>query len=108
MASTATLDRTFDALASEHRRAIVGRLVRGPVTSPVLGRSFPMSKQALSKHLGVLEDAGLIERRLRGRVHEIRLTPAPLDAVTDWAARVRLAWESSLDRLGELLEEDDR
>ena len=106
MASPATLDRTLDALANDQRRRIVDRLVEGPLDTPALGADFAMSKQALNKHLVQLEDAGLIERRRHGRVHEIRLRAEPLDELTTWVSRVRLGWESSLDRLGRLLEED--
>lgn len=100
---TATLDRAFDALASEPRRAIIERLARGSLTTPELGRAFPISKQALSRHVGVLEDAGLLHRRRFGRVHELRLASDSLDPVTDWVDRSRAAWQSNLDRLDDVL-----
>ena len=102
------MDRTFEALANGHRRAIVDRLLAGPVETPELGIGFDMSKQALHQHLSVLERAGLIERRAVGRVHRIHLRPEPLDAVTDWATTVRRAWSDSLDRLADVLDGDER
>ncbi|MDJ0769704.1 MAG: metalloregulator ArsR/SmtB family transcription factor [Ilumatobacter sp.] len=101
-----TLDRTFEALASPHRRAIVECLARGPMTTPELGRQFPFSKQALSRHVALLERAHLVQRTPHGRVHELRLTSDPLDAVTDWVALRRAAWEASLDRLDDVLHDD--
>ena len=101
-----TLDATLDALANVHRRSIVVLLVDGPMTTPALGAHFAMSKQALNRHIGVLEAAQLIERRRRGRVVEIALRGHPLDQVVDWIGTVRQAWESSLDRLGDVLAEE--
>ena len=108
MSSAATLDHTLGALANEHRRSIVDRLAAGPITSPTLGRDYAMSKQALNKHVAVLEAAGLIERRRLGRVDELHLRPEPLDQVAAWATQIRRGWESSCDRLEQLLREDDR
>lgn len=108
MASTETLERAFEALANEHRREIVGRLAAGPIDTPVLGTYFPMSKQALHQHLSVLERAGLIDRQPRGRVHRIELRAEPLDQVVDWLTEIRRGWDTSLDRLGLLLEENDK
>ena len=99
------LDRTLDALANPHRRDIVDRLVAGPLDTPSLGTAFDMSKQALHRHLTVLEGAGLVERRAQGRVHEVRLCAEPLAAVVSWASEVRRGWETSLDRLAHVLEE---
>jgi DNA-binding transcriptional ArsR family regulator len=93
----------FEALASRPRREIVARLARGPMTTPQIGRHFRFSKQALNRHVGVLEHAGLIERTLHGRVHDVRLVPAPLDGVVDWVETIRRGWESNFDRLGILL-----
>ena len=106
MASSGVLDRTFDALANEHRRRIVDRLSGGSVDTPELTAGFDMSKQALNKHLTVLEQAGLVERELRGRVHHVQLVPDKLNLVTDWVSEVRRGWGASLDRLGDLLEEE--
>ncbi len=103
----AVLDAVFDALANEPRREILARLSRGPMTTPEVGRHFGFSRQALSRHVGVLEDAGLIARRPRGRVHELTLVPAPLASLSRWADRVRAGWEASLDRLGDVLDGTD-
>ena len=104
MTTAALLDRTFDALANEHRRGIVDRLVAGPIDTPALGAHFDISRQALNKHLMQLEEAGLIERRLRGRVHRVYLRTRPLDSLTDWVSEINRAWAGSLDRLGEILD----
>lgn len=104
--SATTLDPVFDALASEHRRRIVDHLAVRPLDTPTLGAKFNMSKQALNRHIVVLEDAGLIERRLQGRVHELRLIADPLDGVSDWVSQIRRGWQANLDRLADVLEED--
>lgn len=100
---TAVLDRAFEALANPHRRAIVDRLADGPLTTPELGAAFDITKQALSRHVHVLESAGLVARRPHGRVHELRLRPEPLDEIAEWTALRRRAWESNLDRLDAVL-----
>ena len=105
MTSSVVLDRTFDALANEHRRRIVNQLTAGPLDTPTLGSRFALSKQGLSRHLIVLQDAGLVERRLRGRVHQLSLQAAPLDGVSDWVTEVRRGWEANLDRLNQILRE---
>ncbi len=99
------LDAMFAALASEPRRAIIQHLTAGGTTTPALGEHFEFSKQALNRHLVALEDAGLVRRRLIGRVHEVRLDPGRLDAVTAWAETIRHAWSSNLDRLADVLDE---
>lgn len=105
--ATVLLDRTFDALANHHRRDIVRRLTTGPVETPTLGAGFGMSKQALNRHIRVLEDAGLIERRRRGRVDELSLITESLDEVVAWVDHVRRGWAASLDRLATVLDELD-
>lgn len=101
--TSSTLERTFDALANEHRREIVVHLGSGPMEAPALGSHFAMSKQALNRHLTVLESAGLVERRRRGRVSQIQLRLDPFDGVDEWLGSIRSAWESSFDRLGDVL-----
>jgi DNA-binding transcriptional ArsR family regulator len=103
MTSSSVSDVVFDALANAARRDIVVRLSRGGATTPDLGRDFHITKQALSRHLRVLEDAGLIERRLRGRVHELNLVPDQLEGVSKWASFVRENWAVNLDRLDSVL-----
>jgi DNA-binding transcriptional ArsR family regulator len=97
------LDDVFDALANEHRREIVRRLAEAPMTTPDIAHAFGFTKQALSRHLGVLESAGLLRRTPRGRVHDLVLVPQPLDRVRDWVVDLRRGWEANLDRLEEVL-----
>jgi DNA-binding transcriptional ArsR family regulator len=104
MGSTgATLDAVFTALANERRREIVARLARGPVTTPEIGRKFDLTKQALNRHVALLEEAGLVARKLHGRVHELTLVPRRLDSVTRWVSELQRGWTASLDRLDEVL-----
>lgn len=103
MATADLLDRTFDALASVHRRRIVSELRVGDIETPALGEKFDMSKQALHRHVKVLEDAGLVERRRDGRTHSLVLVEDPLARVNDWVREVRSGWESSLDRLDDVM-----
>jgi DNA-binding transcriptional ArsR family regulator len=100
----AALDPIFGALANQTRREIVARLARGPMTTPAIGRLFGFSRQALSRHVGLLEQAGLIQRVPLGRVHELAIVPRRLESVSSWVSTVRGGWESSLDRLDAVLE----
>jgi DNA-binding transcriptional ArsR family regulator len=97
------LGLVFDALANEPRRNIVAHLVRGSMTTPEIGQHFGFSRQALNRHVSILEDAGLIRRTLNGRVHEVTLVRSSLDEVAEWVSIVRRGWEGNLDRLGTLL-----
>src|SRR5215831_15237518 len=97
------LDLIFDALASEPRREIVAKLSAGPMMTPEIGRGFGFSKQALSRHVAVLESAGLVRRTLRGRVHDLTLVRAPLTEVTGWLDEIDRGWQASLDRLDAIL-----
>ncbi len=98
-----TLDRTLDALANPHRRQVLDRLATGALSTPALLREVDISKQAFSRHLAVLEAAGLVERTMTGRSHELRLTPEPLTNVGTWVDRIQRGWEANGDRLGRLL-----
>jgi DNA-binding transcriptional ArsR family regulator len=102
-----TLDTVFDALANQPRREIITRLARGAMTTPEVGRHFGFSKQALNRHVSLLEGAGLIERTLRGRVHELAIVPARFGEVSAWVTEVRRGWEASLDRLDDVLRRTD-
>lgn len=102
-----SLDVVFGALANEPRREIVARLARGPMTTPEIGRHFRFTKQALSRHISVLDNAGLIQRTPRGRVHVLALAPERLSELTGWVAEIRRGWESNLDRLGDVLRSED-
>src|ERR1700678_1621361 len=100
--STATdqLSTTFAALADPTRRAILARLAEdGEVTVNELAQPFPLSVQAVSKHLKVLERAGLITRGRSAQQRPSRLQGAPLRDVEDWLERYRKIWEGRLDRL---------
>jgi DNA-binding transcriptional ArsR family regulator len=105
---SATLDRTFAALADPTRRRILARLARGHRRVTDLARPYSMSLPAVSKHLRVLEKAGLLRRRRYGRVHEIQLEAKPLKQAAQWVEEYRKFWESSLDRLAEYLEETSK
>jgi DNA-binding transcriptional ArsR family regulator len=101
---TDRLDRTFAALADPTRRAILARLAAGEATVTELARPFRMSLPAISKHLKVLERAGLVARGRERQWRPARLEAGPLRDVAEWAERYRRFWEESYDRLGEYLE----
>jgi DNA-binding transcriptional ArsR family regulator len=92
---------TFSALADPTRRAILTRLSDGEATVTELAERFPMSVQAVSKHLGVLERAGLIERGRSAQLRPSRLRAAPLKDAADWLGAYQRFWEAGFDRLGE-------
>ena len=102
-----TLDRTFAALADPTRRRILAHLARGDQCVTRLAQPHAMSLPAISKHLRVLEKAGLLRRRRYGRVHEMQLAAAPLKEAAQWVEEYRKFWEGSLDRLAEYLEKTD-
>ena len=93
------LSSTFSALADPTRRAILERLAGGEATVNELASPFPVSLQAVSKHLKVLERAGLITRARSARWRPARLRGRPLEDATDWLARYRQFFEGSFDRL---------
>ena len=93
------LDTTFAALAVPTRRAILARLSQGEVSVTELAAPFEMSLTAVSKHLKVLEGAGLVARSRRAQWRPCRLDAAPLKTVADWVAHYRRFWEQSFDRL---------
>ena len=101
-----TLDYTFAALADPTRRRILAHLSRGRQRVTDLARPYRMSLPAVSKHLRVLENAGLLRRRRYGRVHEIELEAKPLRQAAAWVEKYRQFWEGSLDRLADYLERD--
>jgi DNA-binding transcriptional ArsR family regulator len=94
-----SLDAVFAALADPTRRAIVARLAGGEVSVSELAAPFDMSLVAVSKHLRVLEHAGLLDQRKQGRVRYCRLSPAPLRSADDWLAGYRVFWQTRLDSL---------
>ncbi|MGH6719824.1 MAG: ArsR/SmtB family transcription factor [Alphaproteobacteria bacterium] len=99
----AALDRTFAALADPTRRAIILRLARRSATVGELAKPFAMSLPAVSKHLKVLEGAGLVARRRVGRVHHLSARIGPMSDAARWIEVQRRFWERSLDRLAEHL-----
>ena len=101
------LDRLFGALADPTRRAILGRLTAGAASVNRLAEPFAMSRPAISKHLKVLEAAGLVERLPDGRMTRCRLDAAGLEPAYEWLDRYRRYWEASLDRLAEYLENEN-
>jgi DNA-binding transcriptional ArsR family regulator len=98
-----TLSATFAALADPTRRAILARLMTGERSVSELAEPFDMSLPAVSKHLRVLERAGLVARRRDAQWRRCRIEAAPLEAVADWAERYRHLWEGRLDRLDDYL-----
>src|SRR3954470_8199168 len=99
------LDATFQALADPTRRAILERLATGEASVTERAEPFAMSQPAVSKHLRVLERAGLIRRGRDAQRRPCRLEPRPLAAATAWLERYREVWEASFQRLDGLLEE---
>ncbi len=97
--ATNVLDRTFGALADPTRRAILARLAGGEASVTELAAPFPISLPAVSKHLKVLERAGLISRERRAQWRPCRLEAAPLKEASDWLEEYRRQWEERLDRL---------
>jgi DNA-binding transcriptional ArsR family regulator len=99
------LTRTFAALADPTRRAILARLADGECSVTELAEPFAMSLPAVSKHLRVLERAGLIARGREAQWRPCRLEASPLKQVADWAERYRHIWEQRLDRLDDYLQD---
>jgi DNA-binding transcriptional ArsR family regulator len=105
----AALDRSFLALSHPVRRQIVERLCRGPATVGEATRRVRISKPAVTKHLKVLEDAGLVERQIAGREHVLRLRGSGLDGAMRWLELHRALWEAKFDAVERhLAAEDER
>ena len=98
------LDAVFSALAHPIRRAIIERLAEGECAVSALAEPHDVSLPAISKHLRVLEDAGLLEQTPEGRVRRCHLNAAPLSAAFSWIVQYRLFWEDALDALAKNLE----
>jgi DNA-binding transcriptional ArsR family regulator len=99
------LDRTFGALADPTRRAILARLAKGEASVTELAEPFEMSLPAVSKHLKVLERAGLVSRGRERQWRPARLRAAPIREVAEWTDRYRRFWDERYDRLDEYLDE---
>jgi DNA-binding transcriptional ArsR family regulator len=96
---SATLDGVFSALADPTRRAILVRLAEGEASVSELARPFDVSLPAITKHLGVLERAGLLEHHKEGRVRHCRLVATPMRDADAWLSDYRVFWEQRLDSL---------
>ena len=101
--SSKMLDRTFGALADPTRRRILAQLAKGQECVTHLARPHAMSLAAVSKHLIVLEKAGLVRRRRQGRVHSLTLEARPMKEAQAWINRYREFWEGNLDRFEDYL-----
>jgi DNA-binding transcriptional ArsR family regulator len=100
------VDRSFRALGNPVRLEIVERLARGPATVGAATAGLEVSKPAITKHLKVLEGAGLVTREVEGRTHVLRLAERPLEQAGGWIERQRALWESKFDTIEEYLEEE--
>lgn len=98
-----SLDAAFAALADPTRRAIVARLARGEATVGELAKPFAMTQPAISQHLKVLEDAGLVTTRVAGTTRPRRLSAEGIDAMDRWLASLRKTLEKNYDRLDDVL-----
>jgi DNA-binding transcriptional ArsR family regulator len=97
------LDETFAALANSTRRAILGRLAEGGATVNELAEPFELTLPAISKHIKVLERAGLVRRGQRAQYRPCALDAAPLEQISSWAEQYRSVWEARFDRMDEYL-----
>ena len=100
------LDRAFSALGDPVRRALIARLSRGPATVNELAEPFPITLQAISRQVGVLENAGLITRSRNGRERPCHLDAAALEELTSWIDTYRLRAEAAFRRLDDVLEKE--
>jgi len=101
------LDDTLLALADETRRSILKRLSAGDARVTEIAAPFAISLNSVSKHIRILERAGLVRRRIAGRDHFLSLEPGPLDAAAAWMQRERDAWTTRLDKLEAALRAED-
>jgi DNA-binding transcriptional ArsR family regulator len=98
-------DAVFGALADPTRRHLLERLARGPTTATGLSARFPVTRQAVAKHLGALADAGMVSKERHGREVRYQLESAPLDEATAWLTTLAAQWERRLLRLKRYVEE---
>jgi DNA-binding transcriptional ArsR family regulator len=106
--SSARLDAVFSALADSTRRALLASLTTGDKSIGELAAPFDMSLEAVSKHVRVLERAGLVQRSIRGRTHICRLDARPMHGGLEWIRHYEKFWNRRLDVLDELLRREDR
>jgi len=105
LSRTAQLDAAFAALADATRRGVLEQLWRGDASITDLAERFDMTLTGMKKHVGVLEDAGLVATAKVGRVRTCRLGPHQLDAVTAWIDRYRQMWSARFDELDQVIED---
>ena len=106
MQHEAVLDRTFRALADPTRRSMIHTLASGEARSAgELGATFRSAQPTISRHLKVLENAGLVQREVEGRIHRFRLRRKSLQQAGDWIRRHQAFWTSAVDQLDQLLKE---
>jgi DNA-binding transcriptional ArsR family regulator len=103
MVNNSSLDLVFNALADPTRRRIVERLSRRSLTVGEIAAEFSISQPAISKHVRVLEESGLLQREIVGRVHHCTLSPAAMESALKWIEKQRAYWNAALDRLDALL-----
>lgn len=103
MVNQYSLDRVFSALSDPTRRRIVERLSHRPLTVGEIAAEFSISQPAVSKHVRVLEESGLLKREIAGRVHHCTLSPAAMESASKWLDKQRAYWNASLDRLDAVL-----
>jgi DNA-binding transcriptional ArsR family regulator len=108
MPTSPSLDLVYAAIADPTRRAIVSTLARGERTVGSLADDFPISFNGVSKHVKVLERAGLVRRRVDGREHWLALQPAPLRSASRWLDEYKIFWERRLDALESILVDEQR
>ncbi|MFN8215621.1 MAG: metalloregulator ArsR/SmtB family transcription factor [Solirubrobacterales bacterium] len=99
---------SFRALAHPIRRGIVERLAAGPATVGEATRGFDVSKPAISKHLKVLEETGVVSRTIEGRTHRLTLRPEALEEASEWLERQRAVWTRLFDVVEDYLKEEER
>jgi DNA-binding transcriptional ArsR family regulator len=103
--SPGNLELIFGALADPTRRRIVERLARGSLTVGEIAAEFPISQPAISRHVRVLEESGLLARHVAGRVHHCSLAPDAMEKAAAWIVKQTAFWNRVLDRLGDTLNE---
>jgi DNA-binding transcriptional ArsR family regulator len=101
------LDRVFHALANRTRRALLKRLTAGAAKVTDLAEPFGMSLNAISKHLMVLEEAGLVRRTVNGRIHSCALDAGPMATAEEWLSAYEKYWTNQLDRLADFVEREE-
>lgn len=103
MQSPDRLDAVFSALADPTRRRILERLARGRMTIGEAAAGFPISQPAISKHVKILEQSGLVRRDVQGRVHHLQLSPDAMETASAWIEKQRRFWNDAFDRLDDFL-----